>query len=338
MRSVQFYNGHKYIESPYDSEKSLENIIKNNSKLLFGPTTIYIDLKPRINAVALGESIPDGLLLDLKDLENPEFYLVEVELARHDFYNHIFRQVTKFIAFYRNPQARSQLIEKIFLLIQSDKTLEDEFKRFLKGKEIFKFMKDAADDSQNILLIIDETKPELEESLETYTEWSKMVKRLVLKEYRSGEDRILSLSPDFESAELGEVNEIKTEEGPPGTIPYTEEYHLQGTDNEIKEIYYSIKAKMSSFKPSIRFNPKKYYISIIHKRNFAYIYVRKKKLLITVMLPEKTFRDAIKHHNVHTEGEGVQRFYGGECATVTIENDTNLDEIIDLLKMPISSD
>jgi hypothetical protein len=28
--SVKFHNGNKYNESPYDSEKSLENIIKNN--------------------------------------------------------------------------------------------------------------------------------------------------------------------------------------------------------------------------------------------------------------------------------------------------------------------
>ena len=29
-------------------------------------------------------------MFDLKDPDNPEFYLVEVELAKHSFYNHIF--------------------------------------------------------------------------------------------------------------------------------------------------------------------------------------------------------------------------------------------------------
>jgi predicted transport protein len=335
MIAVKFHNGKKFVESPYDSEKSLETIIKINSKLLFGPATIYIDLKPRITTTALGDSIPDGLLFDLKDIDNPEFYLVEAELARHDFYNHIFKQVTKFIAFYRNSQARSQLIEKVFLAIQSDNTLLEEFKKYLKGKEIFKFMKDAADDSQNILLIIDETTPELEETLATYTEWSRMVKRLILKEFRCDDDKILSLSPDFENVELSDLTETKEEKENVGKVPFTEEYHLQGAEPKVKEIYNAIKAKILAYKPTLRFNPQKYYISIIHKRNFAYIYVRKKKLLITLMLPEKTIREAIKHHGVHSEGEGVQKFYGGECATISIENDSDLDEVIAVLKMAI---
>ena len=30
------------------------------------------------------------------DKENPEFYIVEVELSKHDFYGHIFPQFTSF--------------------------------------------------------------------------------------------------------------------------------------------------------------------------------------------------------------------------------------------------
>ncbi len=328
--SVVFYNGKKFTEFPYESEKILDTIIKTNYRSIFGTASIYIDIKPRISSIALGNSVPDGLLLDLKDVENPEFYLVEAELARHDFYSHIFKQVTKFIAFYRNPQARSELIEKVFLLIQSDEGLKNEFRNFLGNREIFKYLKDAADDSQNILLIIDKTKPELEESLDTYTEWSKMVKRLVLTEYRSGEETILELSPDFEKVELEEEPETK------GNIIPTEEYHLQDSEARVREMYNSIKAKLLLFKPGFIFRPLKYYIAIAYKRNVAFIYVRKKKLVITVMLPEQTIRNAIKHHTVRSESEGVQRFFGGECATIVVENDENLDEVIEVLKMPVS--
>ena len=337
MDSVFFHNSEKFVEFNYDLETDFEAVVKSNAKLLFGASTIYIDLKARISSTALGVSIPDGILFDLKNIDSPDFYLVEVELAKHDFFRHIFPQVTKFIAFFRNPQSRSQLIEKVFPVIQADKQLEQEFRHFLGQREIFKFMKDAADDSQNILLIIDDMKPELPDVLKTYTEWNKMVRPLVLKEHRCGEERILSLSPDFESVELGDIPSLKTDEQEPDEVPHDEEYHLQGTDPKVRDIYHAVKSRMLAFNPNLRFNPRKYYISIAHKKNFAYLYIRKKKgIWITLMLPEQTIRAAMKHHRVHSETEKVQRFYGGQCASILVENTTNLDEVIEALKMPIS--
>lgn len=335
MSTVIFQNNNKFHEFNYSQEKDFEDVLRKNTKLIFGSSAIYIDLKTRIETISLGGSIPDGLLFDLKNVDSPEFYLVEIELAKHDFYRHIFPQVTKFFAFYRNSKAQNELIEKIFSLVQSDKALENEFKQFLKGKEIFKFIKDTIENSQNILIVIDEIKPELPEMTDTYTEWSKMVRAVVLKEYRHNSDIILSLTPEFESVGLGEIPGVKTEEEVTGKIPRTEEYHLEGVDPQVKEIYQNIKASLLSFKQSLRFNPQKYYISIIDKKNFAYIYIRKKRINITVVLPESVIRNSVKHHKVESESEGVQRFYGGECATIVIEDKSNLNEIIDLLKMPI---
>jgi len=188
MATVIFHNNNKFREYAYNQEKDFEDVVRKNTKLIFGSSTIYIDLKTRIETISLGGSIPDGLLFDLKNVDSPEFYLVEIELAKHDFYRHIFPQVTKFFAFYRNSKAQNELIEKVFSFTQSDKALEDEFKQFLKGKEIFKFIKDTIENSQNILIVIDEMKPELPEMTDTYTEWSKMVRTVVLKEYRYDSD------------------------------------------------------------------------------------------------------------------------------------------------------
>lgn len=335
MATVIFHNNNKFPEYAYNYEKDFEDVVRKNTKLIFGSSTIYIDLKTRIETISLGGSVPDGLLFDLKNIDSPEFYLVEVELAKHDFYKHIFPQITKFFAFYRNSKAQNELIEKVFSFTQSDKALEDEFKQFLKGKEIFKFIKDAIENSQNILIVIDEMKPQLLEMTDTYTEWSKMVRTVVLKEYRYDSDRILSLTPDFESVALGEISGTKTQEEEAGKLPRTEEYHLEGVDPQVKEIYQTIKTSLLDFKPSLRFNPQKYYISIIDKKNFAYIYIRRKKINITVLLPESVIRDSIKLHKVESESEGVQKFYGGECATIIIEDKSNLDEVIDVLKRPV---
>jgi predicted transport protein len=336
MQSVVFHNGSKFHEFTYNQEKDFEDVVRKNTKLIFGSSAIYMDLKARIETISLGGSVPDGLLFDLKNMDSPEFYLVEIELAKHDFYRHIFPQITRFFAFYRNSKAQNELIEKVFALTQADKELEREFKQFLKDKEIFKFIKDAIENSQNILLVIDDMKPELLEMIDTYTEWSKMVKIVVLKEYRCGDDKILSLTPDFESVALGEISGVKAEEERTGKIPRTEEYHLDGVEPQVKEVYQTIKSRLLEFKPSLRFNPQKYYISIVDKKNFAYIYIRKRKLMVTTMLPEKVVRDSVKHHKVESESESVKKFYGGECATITIEDASNLDEVIDVLKLPLA--
>jgi predicted transport protein len=336
MQSVVFHNSSKFREFTYNQERDFEDVVRKNTKLIFGSSAIYIDLKTRIETISLGGSIPDGLLFDLKNIDSPEFYLVEIELAKHDFYRHIFPQITRFFAFYRNSKAQNELIEKIFALMQADKALESEIKQFLKGKEIFKFIKDTVENSQNILLVIDDMKPELPEMIDTYTEWSKMVKIVVLKEYRYGDDRILSLTPDFESVALGEISGVKAGEEEAGKIPHTEEYHLEGVDPQVKDIYQTIKTSLLDFKSSLRFNPQTYYISIIDKKNFAYIYIRRKKLNITLMLPERVIRNSIKSHRVVSQSEGVQKFYGGECATIVIEDKANLDEVIDLIKTPVS--
>ena len=100
-------DGKKFEETEFKTEADFENIVKENSKKLFGEKTIYFEIKSKVDTKALGATIPDGFLFDFKDAENPEFYMVEVELARHDFYKHMFPQITKFFAFFKNSKSRT---------------------------------------------------------------------------------------------------------------------------------------------------------------------------------------------------------------------------------------
>ena len=111
---------------------------------------------------------------------------------------------------------------------------------------------------------------------------------------------------------------------------------LDGVDAKVKGIYEALKLAMSQFKPSLRFNPQKYYISIVDKKNLAYIAIRKRKLRITIVLPEAAVRGVVKHHTVQTLSEGVRKFYGGDCCEVIIEDDSNLGEVIDALKLAVT--
>jgi len=53
------------------------------------------------------------------------------------------------------------------------------------------------------------------------------------------------------------------------------------------------------------------------------------------VLPENIIRSSIKHHKIVSLSAGVQKFYGGESATIVIEDKSNFDEVINLLKMPV---
>ena len=77
----------------YSSEEEFERDITENTKSFFGKRIIYIETKTKIDSKELGGSVPDGFLFDLSDIDNPNFYLVEIELASHDFYRHIFQHL-----------------------------------------------------------------------------------------------------------------------------------------------------------------------------------------------------------------------------------------------------
>lgn len=175
-----FLDGKKLIKQEYNSEEEFEKDVKNNSKQLFGEKTIYFDIKKKIDTASLGSSIPDGILFDFDDPEEIKFYLIEVELASHDFYKHIFPQITKFFAFYKNSNSRNNLIEKIFSLINDNPQIAQEFRELANSNEIYKKIKDAVVNKQKMEIIkifeanphkvVNKLKEKLKEKAERYSQ------------------------------------------------------------------------------------------------------------------------------------------------------------------------
>jgi predicted transport protein len=334
MDTVVYRGGNRYSEKKFKNESDLEKLVVDNSKMLFGKSSIYIDAKKKIDNSALGGVIPDGFLLDISDKNSPEFYIVEVELAKHNFFNHIFPQITKFFAFFKNPDNQGKLIEKLYDIFKNDNDLMRELTSKVGSIEIYKFLKDVIENSQNILMIIDDEKVELPEIIETYTDtWGKMVKVAILKEYRSNQnqdDVIFTMSPDFLNIEnIDLVSSDLNVANKPAT--YTEAYHLDGIEEKTKRIYEILKKEIISRIPSVYFNPQRYYISLRKKRNFAFFKIRRKKIGLVVMAPVQKVKELIKHHNVFALSEPIQRFYNGPCAKIDIISDEHLEEIINLL-------
>ena len=327
MKSAIYMDGNRFIETEFKIEEDFEKIVKENSKTLFGSKTIYFDTKNKIETKTMGGAVPDGFLFDFRERNNPEFYLVEIELQRHDFDRHIFPQIKKFFSFFKNSKSRDDLIGKIFNFIKSNSSLEQEFKKFIGEKEIYKTLKDVIENSQNILLVIDEYKPEFDETSETITEWAKLVKIEVLKQYTANKKSIFTLNPDFE--DIGFVEPISTDNE---DVEYNESYHLGDVNENVVSIYKLIKEKISKLDQSIIINPQKYYISLRKHRNFAFIKIKKKKMHIVIMLPYENGASLIKKHKVTQLHESVQTFYNGPCFKVTLDNEENLDEVLKALE------
>ncbi len=322
-------NNSKFTLLQYISEEEFEKDILANAKSFFGKNIIYIESKKKIDTKDLGGSVPDGFLFDLSDGDNPDFYLVEIELSSHDFFKHIFPQITKFFAFFKSSKNRAKLVEKIFSIVNTNSSLKREFKKYLGEKEIYKFIKDVIDDSQNILLIIDGEKKEIPEITETYTDtWGKIVKLLTIRKFSNKKDFIFVLDPEFERIEYGPEESSDEDE----TDYYTEEFHLDGVDELVKKAFFEIKNRLLKVNSDIQINPQKYYISIRYGKNIAYFKFRKKKIRLVVMLPEAQIREKIKNHKVHSLSEAVQRYYNGSCGEIIIENLENIEEVIALLK------
>jgi len=330
-----FANNKTYSEFQFEIEADFEKEIVFNSKLFFGPNSIYIDAKKKIEAKSLGNSIPDGFLFDLSDIENPEFYIVEAELAKHDFYGHIFPQLTKFFGFYKNQKGRTDLVEKIFYHITNESSLKTQFRKYLGEKEIYKFLKDTVENSQKILLIIDGEKKELPEIMETYSDtWGKMVKLIFLKKFSHEEENIYTMHPEFENIEFVDIdNELVSDKE---SVEYDESYHLGGTSNTVKDIYFDIKKNLLSTCPNIAFNSLKSYISIRATRNVAYFLFSKKKIRLIVMNSEDDTKKAILRHSVKPLSPSVQKFWNGPSCALIIDSEENLDDITAFLKQLIS--
>lgn len=334
------FNGSKFEQNFYKSEDNFEEDIVNNSKYLFGEKSVYIDYKRKINTKNLGGSIPDGFLLNLSDVENPIFYLVEVELARHDFYGHIFPQITKFFAFFKNSQNRNDLLDKIYSIIQTDKNLQNEIKRLTDGKEIYKLIKDAIEDNPNILLIIDDNKQELPEIIDTYTDtWGKILKLEIIKKYINGNNIIFSMDPEFETLDYYMESNVssgigKTDSDDDTVI--TEDIYLSKFSDKLKEIYNKLKNEITRLYENIVFNPTKYYISIRFIKNIVYIEPRKKKFRLIVMLNAELIKQNIERCKITELSPSVQEFYNGPCAAIDLDEINKVDEIINLINIIIN--
>ncbi len=326
-----FLNGHQYFEKPYTNESAFEQTIYKNYRMLFGNNTLYINSKQKIKTSTHKGTIPDGYLFDF---EKEDFYLVEVELAKHDAYDHILPQITKFFNAL-TEKSKKELIESIYHIIETDDKLKTEFKERNKGKEIYRTVSEIINNSPKILLIIDNTNQQLSEISTTYKEKWDDVKILVIKEFSANKDEsIFTSDPDFAVLDIPEATPITNQKGIDSE--YTVDYYLKDVSSFVKEAYLLLQKELEKY-PDITFNMQKYYVALKKKKNFAYLEPKKNSLNIVVKLPYQKVLSMIKKYQVKDCTEPVKNFYGADCCWIKVNNTHNLDEVLNSLKEAYSS-
>lgn len=103
-----------YTFYEYSKEEDFETNVVKHSQDIFGPKSIYLDVKKRIGEDNI-LTIPDGYLIDFSFETDPRLYIIENELVIHDPYKHIGQQLLKFAISYKasGRQIKSFLLANI---------------------------------------------------------------------------------------------------------------------------------------------------------------------------------------------------------------------------------
>ncbi len=156
-------DGVKYELWTPPSEDEFEQVVKEHAQEIFGEQSIYFYIKQKLESVSGIGSIPDGYAIVLA--AKPYWYIVEIELSRHDVFGHIVPQVTKFTAGMKNPSSRQAVADAIYEEINRKEELRERVKSKV-GLEIYKSLMSLVSQPPKLAIVIDEETEELGETVE----------------------------------------------------------------------------------------------------------------------------------------------------------------------------
>jgi len=123
-REMIIMNEKKFIEAEFESEQEMEDVVTENAEYFFGSSSIFIP-KKLIRTRDGSGTIPDGFSIDLA---SRSWYVVEVELVRHNVWSHIVPQVTKQIIAVASPESRKILEEIVIQIFTESDDVKEKFR------------------------------------------------------------------------------------------------------------------------------------------------------------------------------------------------------------------
>jgi hypothetical protein len=155
-------DGVKYnVWTPKDEEKEFHPMVREHSKEIFGENSIYFDVKLLLKSSSGIGSIPDAYAINFKP---NEWYVIENELSTHPIFDHVVKQLTKFINGLENQNARTQILDMLYEEINRDGVLKATVKESIDTDDIYHYLSKLLSSPPRIVIIIDEKLPELDEA------------------------------------------------------------------------------------------------------------------------------------------------------------------------------
>ena len=148
--------------TPKDEEKEFHPMIREHSKEVFGENSLYFDVKHVLKTTSGIGSIPDAYVINLS--KPFEWYVVENELASHPVYDHIVKQLTKFINGIANQNAKNQILDMLYDEINKDNVLKAAVQKLIDSTDIYRALSKLLSNPPRIVIIIDQKTPEVEEA------------------------------------------------------------------------------------------------------------------------------------------------------------------------------
>ena len=148
--------------TPKDEEKEFHPLVKSNSTEIFGKDTIYFDVKTTLKTASGIGTIPDAYVIGLA--EPYEWFVVEDELAAHPIYDHVVKQLSKFINGIENQDTRNQILELLYEEINGDKQLRTIVETKTESTDIYRFLSKLLSKRPRIVVVIDEKTLDLEDA------------------------------------------------------------------------------------------------------------------------------------------------------------------------------
>jgi predicted transport protein len=311
--------------TPKDEEKEFHPLVKAQSKEIFGRDSIYFDVKTTLKSASGIGSIPDAYVIDLA--EPYQWYVIENELATHPVYDHIVKQLTKFINGIDNQNSRIQILELLYNEINRDNNLRATILTKTKSVDVYRFLTRLFSKSPKIVVIIDQKTPDVEEACQALKYAPEIIEFKTFEQEHNPGNYAHLFDPLYivNTDETGNEQITLKEKEPKIVRP-------EEANNNIIDIYQKIEATMYELDSKISVNQTKAYISLRLKRIFAYIHIRKTKIHIIVMLPPKVASNFIRKHQIRQIPQRSQQYWGGPSFQVTIDNDQSLEEIFKVLE------
>jgi len=152
-----------YLWTPQDEENEFHPLVKEHYKQIFGEGSFYFDVKHLIKSPSGIGSIPDAYVIRLS--KPAEWYVVENELSSHPVYDHVVKQLTKFINGIENQNSRNQILDLLYEEICRAPPLEAEVRKLTETKDIYHYLSKLLQNSPRIVVIIDKETDEIREAV-----------------------------------------------------------------------------------------------------------------------------------------------------------------------------